>query len=173
MHRSLPLAAALLLTACTAATPTAEPQRPVGAPAQPTPPPLADVASEPPFTATSAQGAAQVVQIYYALIEAKNYVEAHKLWTTGVGDLADETFADQFSGYREYHAEVFAPGAIEGAAGSLYVEVPVRTYGLTTKGEKFEEPAVVTLRRVNNVPGATAEQLSWRIMKISRPPAPH
>ena len=55
----------------------------------------------------------------------------------------------------------------EGAAGSLYVEVPVRTYGLTSKGEKFEQPGTVTLRRVNDVDGATPTQLRWTIRSSS------
>ena len=66
-----------------------------------------------------------------------------------------------------------APGEIEGAAGSLYVEVPVRTYGVTTTGGKFDEPAVVTLRRVNNVDGATPAQLRWHITTVDQPPGPH
>jgi hypothetical protein len=148
------------------------------APAAPPPPqssstppaPTAEnIVSEAPFSDTSAQGAANVVQTYYALIEAKKYGEAHKIWGSN-SDLADTTFADQFSSYREYHAQVLAPGGIEGAAGSAYVEVPVRIYGMTNKGERFEEPAVVTLRRVNDVDGSTAEQRRWHIMKIDRPP---
>ncbi len=131
------------------------------------------VVSEAPFSPTSAQGAANVVQTYYALIEARKYGEAHKRWAERPGDLADGTFADRFQPYAEYHAEVFAPGRIEGAAGSLYVTVPVRTYGRMKTGERFEEPAIVTLRRVNDVPGSTAEQRRWRIVKIDTPPRPH
>jgi hypothetical protein len=130
------------------------------------------IVSEAPFSDTSAQGAANVVQTYYALIEARKYKQAHQLWGPS-SDLADGTFAAQFAGYREYHAEVDAPGEIEGAAGSLYVEVPVRTYGVTVKGEKFEKPAVVTLRRVNNVDGSTPEQRRWHIATIDRHPSPH
>lgn len=138
------------------------------------PPPATDnrVVSEAPFTADSAQGAANVVQTYFALLEANKYTDAHKLWGPS-SDLADGTFAAKFDGYREYHAEVYAPGTIEGGAGSLYVEVPVKVYGVTTRGEKFEEAQVVTLRRVNNVDGATAEQRRWHIATIDEPPAPH
>ncbi len=113
-----------------------------------------------------------MVQTYFALLEAKKYLQAHDLWGAG-SDLSDSTFAAQFSRYREYHAEVYAPGDIEGAAGSLYVEVPVKTYGVTARGERFEEPAVVTLRRVNDVDGSTAEQRRWHIVKVDTPPRPH
>src|SRR5689334_20691642 len=37
--------------------------------------------SEAPFTPTSAQGAANVVQIYYALLGQHRYEEAWKFWT--------------------------------------------------------------------------------------------
>lgn len=145
---------------------------PGAAPAMPVSPPepaAANVVSEEPFTADSAQGAANVVQAYYALIEAKDYVEAHKLWGPG-SDLADGTFAGQFSRYREYDAEVGAPGEIRGAAGSSYVEVPVRVSGVTTEGERFDDSGVVTLRRLNGVDGSTTEQRRWHIAKIALPP---
>ena len=123
-----------------------------------------EVVSEGPIDPKSAQGAAQVVQTYFALIETKKFAEAKKLWGTAA------SLAPDLSAYREYHAEVYKPGDTEGAAGSIYVTVPVKAYGVTAKGEKFEEPQVVTLRRVNDIDGSTAEQRRWHIVKIDRPP---
>ena len=37
-----------------------------------------------------------------------------------------EAFAARFARYDSYHANIGAPGRIEGAAGSLYVAVPER-----------------------------------------------
>ena len=51
----------------------------------------------------------------------------------------------------------------EFAAGSLYVEVPVQTYGKLQDGTPFSSAGTVTMRRSNDVPGATAEQRRWRI----------
>ena len=65
-----------------------------------------------------------------------------------------------------YHAETGAPGAIEGAAGSLYVEVPLVVYGRLATGGEFHQSGRVVLRRVDNVPGAPPEQLHWRISAI-------
>lgn len=155
-----------------APVPDAAPATPLPAPPSAAQPTAENVGSEAQFTPESAQGAARVVEAYYALIEAKNYVEAHKLWGPA-SDLADETFAAKFAGYREYQAEVDAPGRVEGAAGSLYVTVPVRTHRVTTKGEQFNVPAVVTLRRANNVDGSTAEQRRWHITEIDEPLPPH
>lgn len=134
-----------------------------------TPPDESNVISDAPFTPDSAQGAANVVQTYFSLIEDKNFVEAHRRWGSA-SDLADGTFAAKFAGYREYHAEVGAPSEIEGAAGSSYVTVPVRTYGVTTEGEQFEQPQVVTLRRANDIDGSTAEQRRWHIVRIEDSP---
>jgi len=118
--------------------------------------------SEAPFAQDSAQGAATIVQTYYALIEAGKYREAHQLrWDSHRLSLAE--FEASFAPYAEYHATVGAPSEIQGAAGSLYVEVPVQTYGLRKDGRPFGSAGTIALRRVNDVPGATAEQRHWRI----------
>jgi hypothetical protein len=113
----------------------------------------------------SAEAAAAVVESYYALLEQGRTLEAAKLRRDGpVVDL---------KAFRELHAQVGAPGRIEGAAGSLFVVVPIVLYGLTHEGEVFRNRGKVTLRRVNGVPGATPEQLSWRIEQIEvSPPQP-
>lgn len=124
--------------------------------------------AEGPITPTSAQGAAQVVQSYYALLESGRRAEAWQLWSKGApARAADaEAFARQFDRYADYHAQIGGPGEIEGAAGSLFVEVPVVIYGRLKTGEAVHQSGVATLRRVNDVPGSTAEQRSWRIQQI-------
>jgi len=124
--------------------------------------------SEAAFTPDSAQGAANVVQTYFALLEERRYAEARRLWGDGGG--AAEDFADAFLGYADYHAEIGAPGEIEGAAGSLYAEVPVAIYGRRTNGQEFRQRGAITLRRVNDVPGATEAQLRWHIERSSVEP---
>lgn len=119
--------------------------------------------SEAPFAPESAQGAANVLQTYYALIEAGKYEEAWKLREPSAAAPSAKEFADSFARYSEYHAQVGAPSDISGAAGSLYVEVPVQTYGRMKDGKSFSNAGTVTLRRSNDVPGATAEQRRWRL----------
>jgi hypothetical protein len=121
--------------------------------------------SEAPFAQTSAQGAANVVQTYQALLEEKKYPEAWRLWSDGgrASGMSQAAFAASFDRYRGYHAQIGAPGRIEGAAGSLYVEVPVQVYGRLKSGEAFTMLGPVRLRRCNDVPGCTAEQRKWRI----------
>jgi hypothetical protein len=86
---------------------------------------------EGPIDERSAQGAAQVVQTFFALIEQRRYGEAWRLWADGgrASGLSAEAFAAGFDPYAEYHAEIGAPARLEGAAGSLYVDVPMQAYG--------------------------------------------
>lgn len=125
--------------------------------------------AEAPVADTSAQGAADVVRHYYALIAAGRFADAWRLWSDG-GKASGKTeadFAAGFAAYRDDHAQVDAPGAIEGAAGSLYVDVPVQLHGHLRDGSPFARRATVTLRRVNDVPGSTAEQRRWHISSVT------
>ncbi|MDQ0466556.1 hypothetical protein QO010_004351 [Caulobacter ginsengisoli] len=176
------LAVLLLLAACdrpaqkpappAAPAPPATPVEPIppgqpgGLPDDRTPIP------EGPITATSAQGAANVVQTYYAQLEGGHYAEAWRLWSGGgeASGMSEPAFAASFGGFSEYHAQIGAPGEIEGAAGSLFVDVPVQVYGRLKTGAPFHQLGSVTLRRVNDVPGSTAEQRLWHIYRINLKP---
>jgi len=130
--------------------------------------------SEAPFTETSAQGAANVVQTYYALIESGKYADAWRLWADGgrASGMSAEAFAASFGKYRDYHAQIGAPGRIEGAAGSAYVEIPVQPYGRLQSGEEFHMAGPLRLKRCNDVPGCTEEQRKWRIVESGIRPRP-
>jgi membrane-bound inhibitor of C-type lysozyme len=129
-----------------------EPGTPGGLPKDKTP------ISEAPFSATSAQGAANVVQTYFALLEQSKAEEAAKLRTDGK--------PEDLAPYASYHAQIGGPGAVEGAAGSLFVEVPIVLYGRLKTGAEFHRSGKAVLRRVNDVPGSTAEQRRWRIDRL-------
>lgn len=180
-------ACALALAACSPQTPTTppaqfpatvpeapapvpaqDPNAPVEAPAPGSPAGLADdrtPISEGPFTPQSAQGAADVVATYYALIGEKKYARAWALWGDGgkASGMSAEQFAASFDKYSQYQGNVGAPGQMEGAAGSSYVEVPAIAFGRLKTGEQFNLKGVITLKRVNDVPGSTAEQRKWHI----------
>lgn len=110
----------------------------------------------------SAQGAVDVVQQYYALIEAGEYEKAWPLRWDSAGSGRDR-FVASFAPYAEYHATVGTPTEIQGAVGSLYVDVPVQLYGRKKDGKPFGSAGTITLRRVNGVPGSTEAQRRWRI----------
>src|SRR5690606_23385959 len=97
---------------------------PVEPPAPGTPGGLPDdrtPVSEAPFTADSAQGAANVVQTYFALIGERKFAEAYRLWGEGgaASGQSEADFVRSFAAYQSYNAQIGAPGQIEGAAGSL------------------------------------------------------
>lgn len=130
--------------------------------------------SEARFTPDSAQGAANVVQTYYALIGERKYAEAYVLRdaaTAGAPNAA--AFAISFARYSEYHANVGAPSAIEAGAGQRYVRVPVQIYArLKQGGTPVYQIGSVTLHRTGDIDGATATQRSWHIRSIDVKSAP-
>lgn len=128
--------------------------------------------SEAPFTPQSAQGASNVVQTYYALIGEKKFAEAWRLWSDDgkASGESEQAFIARMSKYLQYNAQTGAPGEIEGAAGSLYVEVPVVIYGRNPDGSELHQSGKATLRRVNDVDGSTPEQRKWHISQIELKP---
>lgn len=150
---------------------------PVSPPAPDTPGGLPDdrtPLSEAPFAPTSAQGAGNVLQTYYALVSEGRYNDAWKLWTQGGegSGMSADAFAASFAQYSSYNANIGRPGEIEGAAGSLFVSVPVVIYGRRKSGQEVHELGEATLRRVNDVPGSTPEQRAWHIFRIDLKPSP-
>ena len=116
-----------------------------------------------PIHPKSPEAAGQVVQHYGALIEQRRFAEAEKLW----GDArAAADFKLQLRRYPESHLEIGEPGDPEGAAGSIYVTVPVVFYGRDQNDAAFRRAADIILRRVNDVPGSTEAQRRWHIERI-------
>jgi hypothetical protein len=122
----------------------------------------------------SAQGAGQVLQRFGGLLEEHRFAEARKLWSDGgaASGLTEAEFLAAYGKYAEIHSEVGAPGAMEGAAGSSYVDIPFRLYGKLETGKPFNLVGPVTLRRVNDVPGSTEEQRRWHITQSGLKPRP-
>jgi membrane-bound inhibitor of C-type lysozyme len=146
-----------------------EPGTPGGLPDDRTP------ISEAPFTPDSAQGAANVVQTYYALLGEGKYRQAWALWDDGgkASAMSAEAFAASFAKYSEYHANIGAPGEIDAGAGQRYVTVPVQVYGRLKQGATpVYMLGSVTLHRVGDIDGATAAQKSWHIRSADIKPRP-
>lgn len=153
----LPPQASATSTAVIAATATA------GAPAGATP--TATATPTPTGVDPESPGAAaQVVRDYYIAINEGSYERAYEFWGDG-GRNSRQTF-DQFRlGYlqtRSVQAMVGAPGPIDPAAGSRYIQVPVTITAITTDGRVQNFNGTLTLRR-SVVDGATAEQRTWHI----------
>ena len=111
-----------------------------------------------PIDPKSAEAAGQVVQHYGALIEQERWADAANSW----GDPGAATaFARQLQSRGLNHLEIGKPGEPEGAAGSIYVSMPVAFCSSDKRAA-----ADVTLRRVNDVPGSTEAQRRWHIERI-------
>ena len=164
--RRLSLVALSFLAACGAPetqdeeSSTAE--APAAAPAQSAPSPD-DVAE--PAPDASPQAAAAVLRRYFALAEAGRWDEAEALWWDD--DRAD-AFAARLRSLGDFDPNIAAPGRIEGAAGSAYVSISLQLI----RDSRSLSDGTAVLRRVNDVPGSTAEQRRWRIDRITLQPPP-
>jgi hypothetical protein len=116
-----------------------------------------------PIDPKSAEAAGQVVQHFGALIEQQRWGEAAALW--GSVQMAAKAQA-RLVQYSDVHLEIGKPGTPEGAAGSIYVDVPVVFTGKDRAGTAFRTAATVILRRVNDVPGSSEAQRRWHIERI-------
>jgi len=118
--------------------------------------PLAPV--EPAIDPKSTDAAEELVRGFARLLNQRKFDEAFMLVGAGAPPRTD--FDRQFAGYT--HVSQGAAGDQEGAAGSIYVSVPLSFSG--TGGRKRH--AIVILRRVNDVPGSTEAQRRWHIERI-------
>jgi len=118
--------------------------------------------------APDAQGvrdAIAVVQAYYDAIAAGNYRKAYEYWS-GKGEASKQTFDEFRAGFtntKSVRIDISGePGDLEGAAGSQYVNIPLRIYAKTKDGREQRFWGEYVLRR-SMVDGATEEQRSWRL----------
>ena len=122
---------------------------------------------------TEATAAADVVRRYYAALAARDYKAAYVLWS-GRGEASKQTFDAFQAGFastRSTSVDVEQAGEVEGAAGSLYISIPVSVHAELNDGVKQEFSGSYVLRRVNDVEGSSQEQRSWRIYSASLRPA--
>jgi hypothetical protein len=103
-----------------------------------------------------AEAAAETLRTYYRLIEAGRYEAAWQLRERPAKRGDASAFARAFSDFAQYRATIGAPSPVVESGGSLYVEVPVQTYGVTRQGKPFSSAGTVTLRRSDR-------QGEWRI----------
>lgn len=108
-----------------------------------------------------------VLRAYFAALGQHRYAAALRF---RLNDMPLRTFAAAFRRYRSYHAWVGRAGDADGAAGSSYVEVPVRVYGRLGNGRPFSERGSVTLRIAHPIPGTTAAERRWHIYSSNVPP---
>jgi hypothetical protein len=104
----------------------------------------------------------RLLRFYAAALHARDWSAAAKAWGAESGVTA-ATLRDAYDRPDRPTLEL-GKGQVEGAAGSLYYEAPVT---LRFGGESEAERGTLTLRRVNDVPGATPDQLRWHIERVA------
>lgn len=135
----------------------------VATPSSEAPPPLG---AEPPRLDMGAledrKNPDRLLRFYADALHARDWSAAARAWGAGSGVTA-ETLKAAYDRPEKPTLEV-GKGDVEGAAGSLYYEAPVvLRFGAGASPER----GVLTLRRVNDVPGATPEQLRWHIERAT------
>ena len=119
----------------------------------PLPPQVAD------FPLLGGKDCGAVVQFYLEALGGREWARAALVWDDPVIDGA--RLAAVFGGYKELRLAWQDP-VVEGAAGSLYCTVS----GTLTDARDPAKPPVegaLELKRVNDVPGATPDQLRWTL----------
>lgn len=113
----------------------------------------------------SQQQAAQVIRHYYDAINQKDYKRAYADWADNgtASQQSFEQFKQGFADTASVKVNIGEPGRINGAVGSLYVEVPVTITATTINGTTQHFTGSYTLKRINDVPGSTPEQQMWHL----------
>jgi len=106
--------------------------------------------------------AVEVVQQYYASLEAKDFASAYAQWVDGASGQSAGQFAAGFNDVAQIIVTADAPARMEGAAGSRYVEVPVAVETTFNDGRVRRDVGAYVLQR-SVVDGATDAQRAWRI----------
>jgi hypothetical protein len=120
---------------------------------------------------SSVEAAVAVLRAYYDAIAARDFQRAYQQWD-GAGAASGKSFVEFAAGFANtasVDAALGAPGPIEGAAGSRYVEIPVAIAATTRDGASQRFHGSYVLRRAE-VDGATPEQRRWHLYsaKIAR-----
>jgi hypothetical protein len=182
--RRLALATSLALAACNSASPSPAPsatasttvaQSPAAAaataPAAAVPAAAPTVETSRDTTVLDSRDCRTVVDAYTKAIEHNDYVFAARAW--GDGAVNEARLKTVFAGYAVPHVDV-SKVEQEGAAGSSYCTATGRLTDVANTNIAPQTGEIV-LRRVNDVPGATPQQLRWTIQsstfveKLGRP----
>jgi len=158
-----------MVAACKA-SPNAQPPAATDNAAQAKPPQRAD---ETQRRSAESAAAAEVLTRYYEAIEAHDYGTAYALWGDG-GQASRHTFEEFKAGFADTRSTALTIaqlGDVEGAAGSLYVSIPVTVHAELNDGASQQFSGSYVLRRVNDVEGSTPEQRSWHIYSASLRPS--
>jgi len=104
----------------------------------------------------------RLLRFYTNALRVGDWADAARAWSLDA-QMTPETLAKEFGGDAGPKIAV-GKGDVEGAAGSLYYEAPLV---IDFADGRPSRRGTIVLRRVNDVPGASEEQLNWRIERTS------
>ncbi|WP_343685583.1 hypothetical protein [Asticcacaulis sp.] len=122
--------------------------------------PIADCQPDP----KSGQAAAAVVSLYYSAINARDYGTAWSQW--GEDGPPNQSLPQFSAGFTDTQSTKVTIGDLpegDAGAGSVFQSVPVTIDAVLKTGGHQRFKGSYTLRRVNDVDGATPAQRRWHI----------
>ena len=119
--------------------------------------------ARPTIDPKSSEAAENLVRGFLRLVNAGRLDDAYMLLGANAPPRAE--FDQRFARYSGLRATAGTAGAQDGAAGSIYVSVPITLSG-KVNGEDVRDHGSVILRRVNDVPGSSEMQRRWHIERI-------
>jgi hypothetical protein len=111
----------------------------------------------------STQAAVGLVKTFADLLNQRKFDQAYML--LGPAAPSRPEFDRRFSQYSDLNVVAGSSGEQEGAAGSIYVSVPLTITG-SMGGKHTSRSATALVRRINDVPGSTEAQRRWHIERI-------
>jgi hypothetical protein len=133
--------------------------------------PTTDVAQ--PASEKTEEAARKVVERYYAELNLGHYEVAYRLWRGGSPNGKSlQDFTAGFADTAHASVETDAPTDGEGAAGSLYVTIPVKVTATLKDGTRQHYVGKYVMHRCNDVDGSTLEERRWHINSASLHAAP-
>ena len=121
---------------------------------------------------SSADDPKGAIATYYRALDRGDYRVAYDQWE-GDGEASGKSFAsfrDGFANTRSTSVDIGTPRDGEGAAGSVYITVPVDVRATLRSGAQQHFAGSYVLRRINNVPGSSAEDRRWHLHSASLKP---
>lgn len=119
--------------------------------------------ARPTIDPKSSEAAENLVEGFVRLVNAGRFNDAYMLLGANAPPRAE--FDRRFTRYSGLRASSGTAGAQDGAAGSIYVSVPITLSG-KVNGEEVRDHGNAVLRRVNDVEGSSEMQRRWHIERI-------
>ena len=109
---------------------------------------------------------------WQAAMEARDWAKVRGFWGDHghASGLTPAQFAEAWGVLKTVTVK-FGKGIADAGAGSLTFELPVQIVGVREDGLAYRTEGILSWRRVNDVPGATPEQLRWHIERSTLAPS--